>query len=162
MDDFDDIIIPFIEFSSKWDEATGDITVSCQDDSQYCPNQRWLSNMETISFWGEGIEGTIDLEIQKIEAVGCTTTTTTTTTTPATSVEEVVTAASISGSNLSATIGGGGPTKPSSNATNTNFRMLSGAFAAVVVVVVLAVVQQTRKRQQLRASYDEIPTTTLS
>ena len=27
--------------------------------------------METISFWGEGIEGEVDLEIKKITAIGC-------------------------------------------------------------------------------------------
>ena len=70
--DFGDLVIPFKEFSSKWDEATGDIQVSCAEDSQYCPSQEWLADMQTISFWGEGIEGKVDLDIQSISAVGCT------------------------------------------------------------------------------------------
>ena len=74
---FEQVLIPFSKFSSKWDEATGDIEVSCQDDSNYCPSTRWLENMETISFWGEGVEGKIDLEIKDISAVGCTTQSTT-------------------------------------------------------------------------------------
>ena len=72
--EFGEIVIPLNEFSSKWDEATGDITVSCKEDPQYCPSEKWLSNMETISFWGEGVEGEVDLEIQKITAVGCSST----------------------------------------------------------------------------------------
>lgn len=133
-DEFDQVVIPFTEFSSKWDEATGDITVSCLDDSQYCPNQRWLSNMETISFWGEGVEGDIDLEIQKIEAVGCTTS----------SSSDMSTSMSARDL-LSANIGGGTP----------NLMMFGCAFVAVVVVFT---VQQKRKRRQIRSSYDEIPT----
>lgn len=71
MDDFGDVVIPFDQFSSKWDEATGDIIVECSEDPKYCPSQKWLSNMKTMSFWGEGVEGKVDLEIQQIRAVGC-------------------------------------------------------------------------------------------
>ena len=70
-DDFGDLMIPFSDFSSKWDEATGDIQVSCADDSQYCPSHAWLADMQTISFWGEGVEGKVDLDIRSISAVGC-------------------------------------------------------------------------------------------
>lgn len=69
--DFGEIYLPFDQFSSKWDEATGDITVSCEEDSRYCPSQKWLKSMETISFWGEGVEGDVSLEIREITAVGC-------------------------------------------------------------------------------------------
>jgi hypothetical protein len=69
--DFEDVILPFDMFSSKWDEKTGDIEIECADDAQYCPSPKWLRNMETMSFWGEGVAGTVDLEIQQIRAVGC-------------------------------------------------------------------------------------------
>jgi hypothetical protein len=70
-DDFGEVVIPFSEFSSKWDEKTGDIQIKCLDDQQYCPSTEWLSDMQTMSFWGEGVEGEIDLMIKRISAVGC-------------------------------------------------------------------------------------------
>merc|ERR1711908_58588 len=63
--EFGTVDIPFTEFSDKWDDATGDIEVECADNPLYCPNKRWLKSMETISFWGEGVEGMVDLEIKK-------------------------------------------------------------------------------------------------
>jgi len=70
-DEFGDVVIPFHDFSSKWDEKTGDIQISCAEDPQYCPSTKWLKNMKTFSIWGEGVEGTIDLEIKEIRAIGC-------------------------------------------------------------------------------------------
>ena len=74
-EDFGEIVIPFSDFSSKWDEKTGDVQVKCQDDPRFCPNPEWLRNMKTMSFWGEGVEGEVDLEIKRISAIGCASTT---------------------------------------------------------------------------------------
>lgn len=69
--EFDEIILPFDTFSSKWDDATGKIEVPCSDDLQYCPTMETLQNMKTMSFWGEGVEGDIALDIKSIRAIGC-------------------------------------------------------------------------------------------
>jgi len=68
---FGDVALPFSDFSSKWDDATGKTTVTCRDDSRFCPSLETLRDMKTISFWGEGVEGTIALEIRHIGAYGC-------------------------------------------------------------------------------------------
>jgi len=69
--EFGSVVVPFTKFSDKWNDATGDIEIECQDDPTYCPNQQWLRSMETMSFWGEGVEGMIDLEVKSISAIGC-------------------------------------------------------------------------------------------
>ena len=69
--EFGPIILPFNRFSDKWNDATGDIETECVDDPAYCPTQKWLQRMETISFWGEGVEGMVDLEVKSISAIGC-------------------------------------------------------------------------------------------
>lgn len=70
--EFVTITIPFDQFSDRWDDATGDIITPCNDDNpQFCPSTQWLQRMETMSFWGEGVEGTIDLEIKTISAFEC-------------------------------------------------------------------------------------------
>jgi hypothetical protein len=70
-EDFGILTLPFTSFSSKWDDATGNIQVSCQENSHYCPSSRWLQDIKTMSFWGEGVEGMVDLEIKSIAAIGC-------------------------------------------------------------------------------------------
>ena len=75
---FGHVILPFSDFSAKWDEATGHILAPCGPDenSKYCPDDETLKDMKTMSIWGEGVEGTVDLEIQSIRAVGCASATT--------------------------------------------------------------------------------------
>merc|ERR1711924_506809 len=63
--------IPFDEFSSKWDEASGKTTVTCQENPEYCPSLDNLKDMKTISFWGEGVEGEVALDVRSIHAYGC-------------------------------------------------------------------------------------------
>lgn len=70
-DDFANFEIPFSEFSSKWDDATGKTTVSCQEDPRFCPSVDNLRDMKTISFWGEGVEGNVALDVRSIGAYGC-------------------------------------------------------------------------------------------
>jgi hypothetical protein len=69
--EFGTVVLPFDRFSDKWDDATGDIIVECRDDPSYCPSAKWLARMETMSFWAEGVEGMVDLEIKSIAAIGC-------------------------------------------------------------------------------------------
>lgn len=69
--EFKTLTIPFSEFSSKWDAATGAIIVACSENEDFCPSDKWLQNMKTISIWGEGVEGDVDLEIKSIMATGC-------------------------------------------------------------------------------------------
>ena len=66
------MVIPFDDFSAKWDPGTGDKLVSCSEDLQYCPDAKTLENMETLSIWGEGKAGSVHLRVKSIAAVGCT------------------------------------------------------------------------------------------
>lgn len=65
------LTIPFDDFTDNWDDATGNAKVTCHENSQYCPTTKVLHNIQTISIWGEGVEGTVDLEIKSIGASGC-------------------------------------------------------------------------------------------
>ncbi|KAK3287171.1 hypothetical protein CYMTET_5301 [Cymbomonas tetramitiformis] len=69
--EFGTVTIPFKNFSDYWDDATGDLIKTCQDDSKYCPDEATLKNVKTISIWGEGVAGKVHLEIQKLTATGC-------------------------------------------------------------------------------------------
>lgn len=69
--EFGAVLVPFDQFSDKWNDATGEIEASCLDDARHCPSPRWLRTMETMSFWAEGVEGDVDLEVKTIAAVGC-------------------------------------------------------------------------------------------
>merc|ERR1740115_328272 len=69
--DFVEIIIPFNEFSSNWDEGSGKTKISCKDNNTYCPTLSTLQNMKSMSFWGEGVEGDVALDIRYIGAIGC-------------------------------------------------------------------------------------------
>lgn len=70
-DGFSSVVLPFSSFSNDWDDATGHVKVSCKVDSLYCPDVKTLKNFGTMSLWGEGVAGTVDLRIQSISAVGC-------------------------------------------------------------------------------------------
>jgi len=70
-ENFGDVVIPYENFSSKWNEATGDIIIECTDDQRYCPDTDTLRNIKTMSIWGEGVGGVVDLEVQSISAIGC-------------------------------------------------------------------------------------------
>jgi hypothetical protein len=63
--------IPFKDFTVRWNDATGDAIVTCQEDDSVCPDIGTLQNMKTISLWGEGVDGKVHLEIESIKAIGC-------------------------------------------------------------------------------------------
>ena len=68
---YDNVVIPFTDFSAKWNEGTGDQMVSCKDNEKYCPDAATLKNMETFAIWGEGVAGDVRLRVKSISAVGC-------------------------------------------------------------------------------------------
>mmetsp|Transcript_37153 Transcript_37153/g.57068 ORF Transcript_37153/g.57068 Transcript_37153/m.57068 type:complete len:528 (+) Transcript_37153:21-1604(+) len=70
-DEFGEIQLPFSSFSDKWDDATGDIQISCQADSRFCPDDKTLKDMDSFTLWGEGVAGKVHLEIKSIRAVNC-------------------------------------------------------------------------------------------
>jgi hypothetical protein len=69
--EFGTVQIPFTDFTTCWDDATGDAIKTCAQDSKYCPDQATLQNMQTMSVWAEGKEGDVHLEIQSVVATGC-------------------------------------------------------------------------------------------
>ena len=68
---FAPISIPFTSFTDFWDDATGDPMHTCAEKAEYCPDQKTLQNMKTMSLWAEGVEGTIHLEVKTISGYGC-------------------------------------------------------------------------------------------
>jgi len=72
LDDFVDLKFPFDAFTDNWDAATGDAIISCEQDSQYCPDAASKKDVSTIAIWGEGVEGDVHLELKTIAAYGCT------------------------------------------------------------------------------------------
>ena len=68
-DEIGPVDIPFTDFTVRWDDATGDAIVTCQENPKYCPDAKSLKNMKTISVWGEGLAGDVDLKIESIEAL---------------------------------------------------------------------------------------------
>ena len=72
-DGFSTIKIPFTNFTDLWDDATGDPIKTCAENKRYCPDERWLKNMETMSLWGEGALGDVHLQVRTIFASECAT-----------------------------------------------------------------------------------------
>lgn len=70
-DDFEEVIIPFNEFSDNWSPYTGDQTITCAENSIYCPDDETLTNMHELSLMAEGVGGEVDLIIKTIHAIGC-------------------------------------------------------------------------------------------
>ena len=68
---FGSVSIPFTNFTDYWDDATGKAIHTCAERQDYCPDQRTLTNMKTMSIWAEGVEGDIHLEVEKISGYGC-------------------------------------------------------------------------------------------
>merc|ERR1712165_648187 len=64
----DEVRIPFNTFSSEWDPATGDQTVTCAEDPKVCPTSKDLAEIKSIEIWAEGVKGDVHLEIKSIAA----------------------------------------------------------------------------------------------
>jgi hypothetical protein len=69
--EFGTVNVPFTDFTDFWDDATGDPIRTCQENDLYCPDELTLRNMMTLALWGEGVAGTVSLQVQSIVAVGC-------------------------------------------------------------------------------------------
>merc|ERR1711871_419983 len=61
--------IPFRSFSDKWSSYTGDQVKTCKQDKSVCPTAKKLSKIQAIGFWGEGVEGKVNLQIKSVKAV---------------------------------------------------------------------------------------------
>jgi len=70
-EEFQTVVIPFQDFTLKWDPATGNALKTCALDTKLCPDQRTLEDMKQLSIMGEGVEGLVHLEIQSIAATDC-------------------------------------------------------------------------------------------
>ena len=68
---FGAVSVPFTNFTDFWDDATGKAIHTCAEKSAYCPDEKTLRNMKTMSIWAEGVEGHVHLEVQKIDGYGC-------------------------------------------------------------------------------------------
>ena len=68
---FENLIVLFRKFSSKWDPGTGNRVVTCEEDLWYCPNKNTLRDMETLEIWREGVAGMVHLRVKSISAIGC-------------------------------------------------------------------------------------------
>jgi len=70
-DSFQDVVIPFTDFSDNWDALTGDVLVSCAEDIKYCPDDATLRDFTTFSIMGEGVDGKVRVEVISIDATDC-------------------------------------------------------------------------------------------
>jgi len=69
---FRTIQVPFDNFTVKWDPRTGNALEKCSSANQeYCPDESSKKELSTIALWGEGVGGTVDLEIRSLTAYGC-------------------------------------------------------------------------------------------
>ena len=131
-EDFVDIQLPFSDFSSKWDDATGKTEVTCKEDPKYCPSLDNLRDMKTISFWGEGVEGTVALDVKYIGAYGCASAST-------------LGAASASLASV-----------PSQSDTSTNTSAMLVVAVCSTVVAGLVLARRFRRGQQRSPEYEEV------
>jgi hypothetical protein len=68
---FGDVVIPIKNFTDNWDDATGKPVKTCAENEKYCPNAKTLKDLQTMAFWGEGVEGKVHLEVRSVKATGC-------------------------------------------------------------------------------------------
>lgn len=66
--DWEDIYIPFNEFSNDWSSYTGEPITKCSDDPSVCPTEKNLQDIEQIGLWMEGAEGDFHFELKYIRA----------------------------------------------------------------------------------------------
>jgi len=71
MGDFSKVTILFEQFSDYWDDGSGKILRTCEQDKSLCPNKQTLENISPIEFWAEGVLGAVHLEVKSIQAEGC-------------------------------------------------------------------------------------------
>ena len=69
--EFGAVSVPFKSFTDFWDDATGEPIHTCAENSRYCPDEKTLQNLETMSFWAEGVEGDVQVEFQSVSGYNC-------------------------------------------------------------------------------------------
>jgi len=67
-EEFSEVRIPFNTFSSEWDPATGDQTITCDEDPNVCPTAEDLGRIRRIEIWAEGVKGKAHMEVKSISA----------------------------------------------------------------------------------------------
>jgi hypothetical protein len=69
---FQEIQLPFNNFTDYWNDGTGNTIKPCDPANPiYCPTESAKQDLKTMSFWGEGVGGTVDLSIESIKGYGC-------------------------------------------------------------------------------------------
>jgi len=148
---FGDIVLPFSDFSSNWSDSTGKTKVSCKDDSTFCPSIATLKDMKTMSFWGEGVEGEVALDIQYIGAVGCVSNSNN-------SEEEIqIDAADVAAGMV---VGGGGNNNNGGNLPLCVAGMVASCAAAAIIILGLFAAHARRRngtsRLTKKSNYEEV------
>jgi len=69
--EFSKVYVPFTAFSDNWDPGTGAQVVTCEEDTQYCPDDKTLYNIERFEIMAEGEAGDVSIELKSVEATGC-------------------------------------------------------------------------------------------
>jgi len=64
-------VLPLNGFSDDWNDGSGAQIKTCAENKVYCPNQKTLEDVGTISIWGEGVAGKVHLAVQSIAAINC-------------------------------------------------------------------------------------------
>ena len=65
------VVIPFVNFTSSWNDETGDPVRTCQEDQRSCPDKAALKDLKTVGLWAEGVTGLVHLELTAINATQC-------------------------------------------------------------------------------------------
>jgi len=69
--EFKTVQVPFDMFTKCWDDSTGDAVKTCKDSPQFCPTESRLKDLQSLTFWAEGKEADVKLDIKNIGAYGC-------------------------------------------------------------------------------------------
>jgi len=152
---FQELVIPFDNFTVDWDPATGDALVSCQDNPKYCPDSKTLENMQVISFMGEGVEGHVHLELQSISATQCSNAMTAAagvahSTTASSAITTARSSTSSSSSSTTTTTSLVASLTPESSTSNSDGFRWEHVTLVVVGFAVVAIVSLYVKRQEER------------
>ena len=63
-----DVSIPFTNFTWSWSSYTGEPIHTCAEDAKYCPTPKDLQTIRAFDVWAEGVEGAFQLDVQTIGA----------------------------------------------------------------------------------------------
>ena len=66
---WEDVTIPFTNFTYSWSSYTGEPIHTCAEDNKYCPTPKDLETIRAFDVWAEGVEGLFHLDVQEIGAI---------------------------------------------------------------------------------------------